>query len=72
VPKSQPELLGNHQQNRQLAAADQAGQADLVADDLRVDPVELEADLDPANPGLFRHIGFPSQTFCPYSFPTGK
>jgi hypothetical protein len=46
--KSQPELLGNHQQNRQLAAADQAVQADLVADARRVDPADPAADLDPA------------------------
>jgi len=76
APKSRPELLGNHQQNHQLAAADQAVQADLVAVALRVDPADPVADpvADPdlANPGLFRQIGFPSQTFCPYSFDTGK
>jgi hypothetical protein len=70
--KNQLELLGNHQQNHQRAVADQAVQADLVAVALRVDPADPVADPDLANPGLFRQIGFPSQTFCPYSFPTGK
>jgi hypothetical protein len=51
APKSQPELLGNHQQNRQLAAADQAVQADLVADARKDDPADPAADLAPAKSG---------------------
>jgi hypothetical protein len=70
--KNQLELLGNHRQNHLHAAADQADQADLAADARKVDPADPVADPDLANPGLFRQIGFPSQTFCPYSFPTGK
>jgi hypothetical protein len=42
--KSQPELPGNHQQNHQLAAVDQAVQADLVAVAHRVDLADLAAD----------------------------
>jgi hypothetical protein len=42
-------LLGNHQQNHQLAVADQAVQADLAADDHRVARADLAADLDLAN-----------------------
>ena len=50
APKSQPELLGNHQQNRQLAAADQAVQADLVADARKVDPADPAAVAELAKP----------------------
>jgi hypothetical protein len=39
-------LLGNHQQNHQHAVADQADQADLVADVRKVDPVDLAAGRD--------------------------
>jgi hypothetical protein len=43
--KNQLALPGNHRQNHQLVVADQADQADLVADDLKAARADLAADL---------------------------
>jgi hypothetical protein len=70
--KNQPELLGNHRQNHQLEVADQADQADLAADDHRVDRVGLVADPDPAKSGTIQTNRIFNLGYLPLSFSYGE
>jgi hypothetical protein len=72
APKSQLELLGNHQQNHQLVAVDQAVQADLAADARKAAPADLVADPALVNSGPIldqsRQIGIFTKGILPLFF----
>ena len=70
--KSQLELLGNHQQNHQLAVADQAVQADLVADARKVAPVDLAAGHELVNDWLIQIIRISKSDILPLFFSYGE
>jgi hypothetical protein len=65
-------LLGNHQQNHQLAVADQAVQADLAADDHRVARADLAADPVLVNDWLIQTIRISKSDILPLFFSYGE
>jgi hypothetical protein len=65
-------LLGNHQQSHQLAAVDQADQADQAVVDHKVDPVDLAAVPALARDSSFKTNRISNSDILPLFFGYGE